>query len=324
MWVAAFVSIPEALGMGRAAERQAVSGIHGEIFLAGDKPRRRQSRSGSHLPASMLLLVCALITLGVTSCTPHLAFIRQENASAVLTMYRTRPLAAANNGNTCLSLHDCIRLALANSLDIQAALWEEQVRAKLPELPEARRDRFMQEYGLPQYDADLLTGSKLMADYFEECLKVGKGVPPKEVSNWLLGEVSRIINEKNIDIDEFRKRVSPEHLSELALSSHSQINIATAKPVLEEMFQTGKTADVIINEKGLLQISDTKQLEETILEVINSNTQAVADYSAGKETALKFLVGQVMKATRGRANPKLVNEVLKQKLAEALNTAGKG
>jgi len=200
--------------------------------------------------------------------------------------------------------------------------WVEEVRAKLPELPEVKRDRFMAEYGLPLYDASLLTGSRAMADYFEDCQRVNKEVPPKEVSNWLLGEVSRIMNADNIDIDEFRKRVSPEHFSGLILNSHNTISIATAKSVLVEMFQTGRSAEVIITEKGLGQISDTRQLEETVVEVINSNVQPVADYRAGKETALKFLVGQVMKATRGRANPKLVNEVLKQKLAEALNPAG--
>jgi aspartyl-tRNA(Asn)/glutamyl-tRNA(Gln) amidotransferase subunit B len=194
--------------------------------------------------------------------------------------------------------------------------WVEEVRAKLPELPEARRDRFMAEYGLPLYDANLLTGSKAMADYFEEGARVSKEVAPKEVSNWLLGEVSRIINANNIDASGFGKVISPERLSGLIFSSHSTINTATAKSVLEEMFQSGKSADEIINEHGISQISDTEELEKIVVEVINSNTQPIADYRAGKETALKFLVGQVMKATRGRANPKLVNEVLKQKLAE--------
>ena len=135
--------------------------------------------------------------------------------------------------------------------------WVEAVRKKLPELPEARRDRFMAEYGLTLYDADLLTGSKAMADYFEEGVKVSKEVAPKEVSNWLLGEVSRIINANNIDIDEFRKKVSPARLSALILSSHGTINAATAKSVLEEMFNTGKDAAEIIKERGLSQISDT-------------------------------------------------------------------
>ncbi len=141
-------------------------------------------------------------------------------------------------------------------------------------------------------------------------------MPPKEVSNWLLGEASRITNEENIGIDEFRKKVSPEHFSGLILNSHSAINIATAKSVLEEMFRTGKTSGEIITEKGLAQISDTKQLEEIVIEVINSNPQAVADYKGGKKESLKFLVGQVMRATRGRANPALVNELLEKKLEE--------
>jgi aspartyl-tRNA(Asn)/glutamyl-tRNA(Gln) amidotransferase subunit B len=192
--------------------------------------------------------------------------------------------------------------------------WVEEVRKKLPELPEARRDRFIAEYGLPQYDADFLTREKTMAEYFEEGAAVGKEVSPKEVSNWLLGEVSRIINAGSTDIDEFRKKVSPSMLSGLILSSHGTINAATAKAVLEDMYKTGKTADEIIKESGLSQISDTQELEKIVAEVINSNVQPVADFKAGKETALKFLVGQVMRATKGRANPQLVNEMLKQKL----------
>jgi aspartyl-tRNA(Asn)/glutamyl-tRNA(Gln) amidotransferase subunit B len=191
--------------------------------------------------------------------------------------------------------------------------WVEEVRAKLPELPEERRNRFMSEYDLPQYDADFLTGSKAMADYFEE--SVGKDVTPKEVSNWLLAEVTRITNAGNIDIGAFREKVTPDRLAGLILSSHQTINTATAKSVLEEMFTTGKTADEIIAERGLSQISDTQELEKIVSEVINSNAQPVADFRAGKETAFKFLVGQVMRATRGQANPQLVNEVLKKKLA---------
>ena len=191
-----------------------------------------------------------------------------------------------------------------------------EIRSRLPELPEARRERFVTEYGLPLYDANLLTSSRAMADYFEECWRVNEKVSPKEMSNWLLGEATRITNEENIDIDEFRKRVSPEHFSELILNSHSTINIATAKSVLGEMFRTTKTSGEIVTQKGLAQISDTKQLEEIAIEVINSNTQAVADYKKGKKESLKFLVGQVMRATRGRANPALVSELLAKKLEE--------
>ncbi len=128
------------------------------------------------------------------------------------------------------------------------------------------------------------------------------------------------MNASNIDINEFRERVSPERLCGLISDTHSAIiNTATAKSVLEEMFQTGKSANDIITQRGLSQITDTRQLEETVSQVITGNTQAVTDYRAGKEQALKFLVGQVMKATRGRANPKLVNDLLKEKLAEVLS-----
>ena len=194
--------------------------------------------------------------------------------------------------------------------------WVEEVRKKLPELPEARRDRFISQYALPKYDADLLTGSKAMADYFEEGVKAGKDVQAKEVGNWLLGEVNRIINAGNIDIETFRRKVSPDILATLISSSHGTINAATAKSVLEEMFKTGQSAAEIIKKRSLSQISDTGELEKIVAEVIKSNVQPVADYKAGKEAALKFLVGQVMKASKGRANPQLVNEVLKKKLAE--------
>jgi aspartyl-tRNA(Asn)/glutamyl-tRNA(Gln) amidotransferase subunit B len=194
--------------------------------------------------------------------------------------------------------------------------WVEAVRQKLPELPESRRDRFIHDYGLPKYDADLLTESKDTADAFERYVISNKEVTPKEVSNWFLGEVSHKINSDNIGILEFEKKVSPAMLTGLILNARGAINISTAKFVFEEMYNTGKYADEIIKERGLSQISDTSELEKIAAEVINSNKQPVADYHAGKETALKFLVGQVMKATKGRANPQVVNEVLKKKLAE--------
>lgn len=196
--------------------------------------------------------------------------------------------------------------------------WVEEIRAKLPELPEARRDRLMAEYGLPVYDANIITNSKDMANYFEDCLKESKAEPAqaRELSNWLLGEVSRIMNANTIDINRFRERVSPNQLCELIVYAQDVVNTATAKFVVEEMFNTAKTAKEIINEKGLTQISDTRQLEETVLDVINSNARAVADYKAGKQQSLKFLMGQVMKATGGRANPGLVIELLGKKLGE--------
>jgi len=199
--------------------------------------------------------------------------------------------------------------------------WVEEIRARLPELPEARRDRLMAEYGLPIYDANLITSSRDMADYFEETYqesqKVSTKIPAKVISNWLLGEVSRIMNARNIDIIEFRKNVPPKQFV-ILLAEHSQgiVSSTSGKSVLEEMFKTGGSADDIIDRRDLSQISDTRQLEETVLDVINSNAQAVADYRAGKQQSLKFLMGQVMRATGGRANPRLVIELLGKKLEE--------
>ncbi len=195
--------------------------------------------------------------------------------------------------------------------------WIEAVTVRLPELPEARRNRFMAEYSLPHHDADQLIREKAMADYFEECVRVDKYVPPKVVSNWLLGEVSGIINANNTDIGSFGEKIVPANLMALlAIEGKQTINMLTAKSVLAEMYKTGRDAASIIAESGLNQISDSGELEKIAAEVINSNSQPVADYRAGKETALKFLVGQMMRATKGRANPQVVNEILKRKLAE--------
>ena len=199
--------------------------------------------------------------------------------------------------------------------------WVEEIRLKIPELPEARRDRFVAEYNLALYDANLLTSSRAMADYFEETYqesqKVSTKIPAKVISNWLLGVVSGIMNARNIDVIEFRENVSPRQFVVL-LDEHLQgiVSSTSGKSVLEEMSRTGKDSTVIITEQGLSQISDTSEIEEVVIQVINSNAQPVADFKAGKEQALKFLVGQVMKTTRGRANPKLVNELLKRKLEE--------
>jgi len=195
--------------------------------------------------------------------------------------------------------------------------WVEKVRAKLSELPEARRERFTVQYGLPQYDANLLTGSKDMADYFEELCRANPEFPARDISKWLLGETSRIMNINGIDINEFKKRVSPENFVRLlVLESQSAVNTVSAKLVLEEMFNTGGSADDIIQKQGLGQISDSRELEETVLNVINSNSKAVADYKAGKQQSLKFLMGQVMRASGGRANPGLVMELLEKRLKE--------
>jgi len=191
--------------------------------------------------------------------------------------------------------------------------WIEEIRAGLPELPEARRDRFVSQYGLPLYDADILTASRAMADYFESCVKLMGPGKAKIVSNWLLGDFSRLLNATNTEVES--ARISPEHLAEmLAMVDNGRISGPAAKAVLEEMFHTGKRARDIVAEKKLNQISDADEIRKVVKQVIASNATAVADYTSGKQQALMFLVGQVMKATRGRANPGVVREIIAQEL----------
>jgi aspartyl-tRNA(Asn)/glutamyl-tRNA(Gln) amidotransferase subunit B len=194
-----------------------------------------------------------------------------------------------------------------------------EIKSRLPELPEVRRERFIHEYTLPDYDANLLTASRAMADYFEACLQTGKPEKmslngrAKAVSNWLLGEFSRLLNATSTSITD--ARVTPEDLCELLdLINSGTVSGPAAKQVWEEMFKTGKSAADIVAQKGLKQISDASELENTINSVLEQNPQAVADFKTGKETALKFLVGQLMRATKGRANPQMANQLLRKKL----------
>jgi len=195
--------------------------------------------------------------------------------------------------------------------------WVEELRSRLPELPEARRDRLMAEYGLSHYDATLITGSKAMADFFEHCLGLSKGPNlekrAKAVSNWLLGDFMRLLHATDSEISD--TKVPPEHLVEmLDLMDEGALSGAAAKTVFEEMFNSGKGAREIIDEKGLTQISDAKDIDAIVTAVIADNAPAVADFKKGKEKALTFLVGQVMRQTRGRANAAVVNKLLKEKL----------
>lgn len=197
--------------------------------------------------------------------------------------------------------------------------WVEEIRKKLPELPENRRDRFIREYALSEYDADLLTGSKAMADYFETCLAevTIPGAEPKNkakvAANWLLGEFSRLLNLSNIDITE--SRISSKALNGLLkLLEQGKISATAAKTVFEEMFRTGKPAEEVVASLGLTQLSDAGELAQLVDEVLAKNPQAVADFKAGKEQAIGFLVGQVMRATRGRADAKAVGNLIRAQL----------
>lgn len=189
--------------------------------------------------------------------------------------------------------------------------WVDGVRAKLPELPDARRDRFVAQYGLRREDAALLTNTRATADFFEQTVKL---LPqPKAVANWMQSELFRLLKDGEGDVTE--TKVTPGMLAELlSLMDKGTINARTGKEVFEEMFATGARAGEIVKEKGLAQISDTVHLEVVVDDVIKSNPQAVSDYRAGKGNALSFLVGQVMKLTRGQANPGVVNKLLRDKL----------
>ncbi|MGE5617931.1 MAG: Asp-tRNA(Asn)/Glu-tRNA(Gln) amidotransferase subunit GatB [Sphingomonadaceae bacterium] len=189
--------------------------------------------------------------------------------------------------------------------------WVENVRAKLPELPDARRDRFVAQYGLDRESARLLTESRATAEFYEKT--VGLYPNPRAVSNWMQGELFRLLKDGEGDVS--GTKLTPEMLAELLqMVEKGAINARTAKEVFEEMFNTGEPAGEIVKEKGLTQISDTAHLELVVDDVIKNNPQAVADYRAGKAPAIGFLVGQVMKLTRGQANPGVVNKLLKDKL----------
>jgi len=191
--------------------------------------------------------------------------------------------------------------------------WIEETRACLPELPETRRDRFMTQYGLSLYDANILISSRAMADYFENCFKLMDPSKAKMVSNWLLGDFSRLLNATNTEVENVK--IGPKHLTEmLGLVDNGTISGPSAKAVLEEMFHTGKRASEIVTEKKLNQISDAGEIREVVKQVMANNTGAVADYASGKQQALTFIIGQVMKATKGRANPGVVREIIIEEL----------
>lgn len=193
--------------------------------------------------------------------------------------------------------------------------WIDEIRSKLPELATDRLSRFTEQYGLPEYDARLLTNSKSMADYYEQATglhsdseKFAKKFA-KNISNWILGDLSRLLNLEDRQIDE--SPVSPENLVELIdLVDKDTVSISMAKTVLEEAYESGGSPAQIVQEKGYTQISDTSAVDSAVGEAIDANPQAVADYMGGKETAAKFLVGQVMKITKGQAKPDLVNELV--------------
>ncbi len=187
----------------------------------------------------------------------------------------------------------------------------EQWRKQLPELPGARRERFLKEYSLPEYDAGVLVADQAVADYYEETARLCGS--PKAASNWIMTEVLRALTEKGMDIQQ--ARVTPKALAELIqLVESKTINMPSAKEVFNHLLERGGDPAKIVQEKGMAQVSDSGALEEFANQAIAANPKSVADFKAGKKAALQHLVGQVMKLSRGKANPQVVMALLEQKL----------
>ena len=193
--------------------------------------------------------------------------------------------------------------------------WIAETRAGLPELPEQRKKRFVAEYGLRPYDAELLTGRRDVADYFEAAVKLHSN--PKTISNWMMGDLFRVIKERKLD-DALRIvswPIPPEHLAAMVrMIDEGKISGKIAKTLFEEMLERHEPPEKIVRDQGLEQVTDASDIERAVAEVLAAHARQAADYRAGNEKVFGFLVGQVMKATQGKANPSLVNEILKKKL----------
>jgi len=190
--------------------------------------------------------------------------------------------------------------------------WIEQIKAEIVELPDSRKERFINQYRLPGYDANLLTSERATAEWFEEAVRLGGD--PKTVSNWMMVELMKLLNEEGKQIEECN--LKPVQLvGLLKLIDKGVISGKIAKAVFEEIYKTGKDAETIVKEKGLVQITDEADIERVIDEVLGKSPREVARFKAGEEKLLGFFVGQVMRATSGKASPQIVNELLKKKLS---------
>jgi len=190
-------------------------------------------------------------------------------------------------------------------------IWLEEIQKNLPELPSARKSRFKSQYNLPEYDIEILTTEKEWADYFEETAKYTNDF--KSISNWFMTEILKIINEEKISIKDFV--IKPEWIAELINSINNQtISGKIAKEVFNEMLSSAEPPSEIIKKKGLVQITDENEILKVVTKVLNENQKQVEQYLSGKEKVFAHFVGQVMKETKGKANPSLVNRILKEEL----------
>lgn len=190
--------------------------------------------------------------------------------------------------------------------------WQEEIKNNIPELREAKKSRFIKEYDIPEYDAGILTDSIILADYFEKAVKLHNN--PKAISNWIMTEILREIKETEQEIDEFI--ITPAHISELiSLIDNNTISGKIAKSVFAEMVESGKMPKEIVKEKGLVQITDESAIEKIIDDVIAQNSDVAEKVRSGNKNSMGFLVGQVMRLSKGKANPALVNKMLEDKLS---------
>ncbi|GGK28684.1 aspartyl/glutamyl-tRNA(Asn/Gln) amidotransferase subunit B [Caldalkalibacillus thermarum] len=189
----------------------------------------------------------------------------------------------------------------------------EKIKATLPELPDAKKVRYMEQYGLSDYDAGVLTSQKSLADFFEEATKYCED--PKLVANWMMGDVLGYLNAHHKELDE--TALKPDQLGKMiALIEKGTISSKIAKKVFAELVEKGGDPETIVKEKGLVQISDEGELRKIVIAVIENNPQSVSDFKNGKDRAIGHLVGQVMKETKGKANPQLVNKLLREEIAK--------
>lgn len=191
--------------------------------------------------------------------------------------------------------------------------WVDEIKNNLPELPHHKKERFIKDYDLSEYDAGVLTASKDLATFFEETIKYIDD--SKLVSNWIMGDVLRRLKDEEIEIQD--TKLTPKSLGDLIkIVKDGKINNNTGKKVLKEIFDTGKEPETIIKEQGLVQISDEGALKEIVSKVLDENEQSIIDYKNGKDRAIGFLVGQIMKASKGKANPQMVNKMLIEMINE--------
>lgn len=191
--------------------------------------------------------------------------------------------------------------------------WIERVRSEQPEMAPEKQKRYQEEFGLPEYDARMITGEKAMADFFEEATKLTN--KPKEVSNWIMGDIFRML--KELSIEASNMKLSPDNLAKLInMIDKGTINRNTAKKVLSAVFDDNSDCEQYVKDNGLQMVNDTGAVEEVIKKVLENNPQSVSDYKGGKQKAFGFIVGQCMRELKGKANPAIVNELLKKALSE--------